>query len=106
MRILTFAIALFLSTSAVGQAQMSLSEAVDLAISNNMRLKQEQKLPVDFVMLTPDAIEGSKTIIQPISIDPKLKEIAQKKSEEIFGTVNLSGYIRYLILKDSKEPQK
>lgn len=48
----------------------------------------------------------SKTIIQPISIDPKLKEIAQKKSEEIFGTVNLSGYIRYLILKDNKEPQK
>ena len=44
----------------------------------------------------------SKTIIQPISIDPKLKEIAQKKSKGIFGAVNLSGYIRYLILNDNE----
>jgi hypothetical protein len=48
----------------------------------------------------------SKSIIPPISIETKLKEIAQKKSEEIFGSVNLSGYVRYLILKDSKNPQK
>tara|TARA_R110000787_G_scaffold7178_9_gene24740 strand:+ start:3046 stop:3192 length:147 start_codon:yes stop_codon:yes gene_type:complete len=44
----------------------------------------------------------SKSTIPPISIDTKLKEIAQKKSKGIFGAVNLSGYIRYLILNDNE----
>ena len=48
----------------------------------------------------------SKTIIQPISIEEKVKEVAQEKSKELYGRVNLSGYISYLIRKDNKEALK
>lgn len=44
----------------------------------------------------------SNKIIQPISIGNKEKEVAQSKSKELFGRVNLSGYISYLIRKDNK----
>ena len=39
----------------------------------------------------------SKTIIQPISIEKKVKEMAQEDSKHLYGRVNLSGYISYLI---------
>lgn len=45
-------------------------------------------------------------MIQPISIDPDLKEIAQKASIKLYGKVNLSGYISYLIREADKKKQK
>ena len=48
----------------------------------------------------------SKTIVQPISIEEKVKEVAQKKSKELYGRVNLSGYISYLIRNDNKKALK
>jgi hypothetical protein len=41
-----------------------------------------------------------------ISLNPREKEMAQKKSTELYGRVNLSGYISYLIRKDNKEALK
>ncbi|GAG90473.1 unnamed protein product [marine sediment metagenome] len=48
----------------------------------------------------------SKTIVQPISIEEKVKEVAQEKSKELYGRVNLSGYISYLIRNDNKKALK
>ena len=44
----------------------------------------------------------SKIIIQPITIDKELKKVAQTASEKLYGRVNLSGYISYLIREDNK----
>ena len=41
-----------------------------------------------------------------ISISPELKEIAEKESKKIFGKVNFSGYIQYLINKNRTDDKK
>ena len=43
------------------------------------------------------------TGISTISIPKDAKARAKKASEEIFGRVNFSGYIQYLIKKDCDE---
>lgn len=41
--------------------------------------------------------------ISTISLPKKIKEKAQKASKEIFGRVNLSGYLKVLIDQDCKK---
>lgn len=45
----------------------------------------------------------SNTINQPISMTPEEKAMAQEDSKKLFGIVNLSGYVRYLIRQKNKK---
>ena len=47
-----------------------------------------------------------KTEKTTISLNQTEKEVAQEKSKELYGRVNLSGYISYLIRRDNKEALK
>lgn len=48
----------------------------------------------------------SETIKKDVTVSRKEWEVGKEKSKELYGRINFSGYIAYLIRKDNKDKFK